>query len=54
MQSDCHTPDRNYNKLNLELMSNKKENKNNPFLLNLLFLILLAFFWSQSFLSVIY
>ena len=33
MQRDCHTPDRNYNKLNLELMPNKKENKNNPFLL---------------------
>ena len=33
MQRDCRTPDRNYKKLNLGLMSNKRENKNNPFLL---------------------
>ena len=28
MLRDCRTPDRNYNKLNLGLMSNKRENKN--------------------------
>ena len=33
MHRDCRTPDRNYNKLNLGLTTNKKENRNNPFLL---------------------